>query len=84
MSNLSMCTSCNKPKNQLKQRKSKLLGVPMFLCQDCIDNKREPRGFVVLAGREAFERGENGLEVISFWVKPQRHCGEPITLRELT
>lgn len=73
------CTSCDKPKAQLKQRKSKLLpGVPMYLCQDCLDNKREPRGFVVLAGRE------HGMEYVAYWIKPQRYCGEPITLRELT
>ena len=86
MSNTAMvCTSCEKPKAQLKNKKSKLLhGVPMYLCQDCLDNKREPRGYVVLAGREAFQQGQNGLDRIAFWIKPQRYCGEPITLRELT
>jgi uncharacterized protein YlaI len=79
------CTSCEKPKAQLKSKKSKLLrGVPMYLCQECLDAKREPRGYIVLAGREAFQRGENGLDKIGFWIKPQRHCGDPITLRELT
>lgn len=73
------CTSCNKPKAQVRQKKSKVLpGVTMFLCQDCLDNKREPRGFVVLAGRE------KGIDAISNWIKPQRYCGDPITLRELT
>lgn len=79
------CTSCKKPKKELKAKKSKALpGVPMYLCQDCLDGKREPRGFIVLAGRQAFERGENGLETISYWIKPQRYVGSPITLRELT
>lgn len=79
------CTSCKKPKAELKNKKSKLLrGVPMYLCQDCVDNKREPRGFIVLAGRQAFQKGDNGLEVIGYWIKPQRYCGEPITIRELT
>lgn len=74
-----ICTSCEAPKAQLKQKKSRALpGVPMFLCQDCLDNKREPRGFIVLAGREF------GLDHVSFWIKPQRYLGEPITLRELT
>lgn len=79
------CTSCEKAKAELKNKKSKLLrGVPMYLCQDCVDNKREPRGFVVLAGRQAFQQGQNGLDVIAYWIKPQRYCGEPITIRELT
>jgi hypothetical protein len=73
------CTSCEKPKHELKQKKSKVLpGIPMYLCQDCLDNKREPRGFIILAGREF------GLEHIAYWVKPQRHLGDPITIRELT
>lgn len=85
MNNAMKCTSCDKTKNALKQKKSKLLpGVPMYLCQDCLDNKREPRGYIILAGRESFAKGENGLDRISFWVKPQRYVGEPITLRELT
>lgn len=73
-----VCTSCNKPKAQLKQKKSKVLpGVPMFLCQDCLDNKREPRGFVVLAGRE------HGINHVTYWIKPKRYLGDEITLREL-
>jgi len=74
-----VCTSCGKPKNQLKQKRSKALpGVPMYICQDCIDNKREPRGFIVLAGRE------QGLDHVSYWIKPKRYVGEDITARELT
>ena len=73
------CTSCKKPKAQLKQKKSKALsGVPMYLCQDCIDNKREPREFIILAGRE------HGIEYISYWIKPKRYLGADITIRELT
>lgn len=79
-----ICTSCNKPKAQLKQKKSKVLpGVPMYLCQDCLDNKREPRGFLILAGREAAARGENPVDTLSYWIKAHRYLGEAITLREL-
>jgi len=73
------CTSCDKPKAQLKQKKSKALpGVPMYMCQDCLDNKREPRGYLVLAGREY------GMGHITFWIKHHRYCGQDITVRELT
>lgn len=72
------CTSCNKPKAQLKQKRSKVLpGVPMFLCADCLTNKREPRGFVVLAGREY------GMDHIAYWIKNHRYLGDTITAREL-
>lgn len=79
------CTSCKKPKAQLKQKKSKVLpGVQMYICQDCIDAKREPRGFIVLAGRKAAQDGQNPIETLSFWIKNHRYIGEAITLRELT
>lgn len=79
------CTSCNKPKAALKQKKSKVLpGVPMYMCQDCLDNKREPRGFIVLAGRSAAQKGDNPVEILGYWIKGKRYCGADITLRELT
>lgn len=73
------CTSCDKPKAALKQKKSKAFnGVPWYACQDCLDNKREPRGYLILAGRQ------DGLEAIEFWLKPiKRYCGADITAREL-
>lgn len=74
-----VCTSCNKHKAALKQKKSKALpGVPMYLCQDCLTNKREPRGFLVLAGRQY------GIDHLSYWIKPKRYLGDDITLRELS
>ncbi len=74
-----ICTSCKKHKNQLKQKKSKALpGSIMFICQDCIDNKREPRAFIVLGARQF------GAKHVEFWIKPKRYLGEDITLRELS
>lgn len=79
MNSAMLCTSCNKPKAELKEKKSKLLpGVTMRLCNDCLTNKREPRGYIVLAGRE------HGLDYITYWIKNHRYVGEPITVRELT
>lgn len=73
------CTACNKPRAELKQRKSKVLpGVAVYLCKECIAKKFEPRAFVVLAGRE------HGYDHISYWIKPQRYHGSPITLVELS
>lgn len=77
MRNESMrCTSCKRHKAELKKKKSKLIpSAVMFLCQSCVDARMEPRGFVILAGREGKD--------IAYWIKPQRYVGEPITLREL-
>lgn len=73
------CPSCGKVKHELKKRNSKALkGAIMYICEDCIGKRFEPRGLLIIAGREY------GMEHIKFWIKPQRYYGEPITLRELT
>jgi len=73
------CSSCGKVKHELKKRNSRALpGAVMYVCEDCTSKKYEPRGLIILAGRQF------GQDHIKFWIKPQRYVGEPITLRELT
>jgi len=73
------CSSCSKVKHQLKKKPSKALkGAIMYICEDCATKKFEPRGLLILAGRE------HGIDHIKFWIKPQRHYGDPITLREVS
>lgn len=77
--NQTKCSSCHKVKHELKKKNSKALpGAIMYICADCVSKKFEPRGLIILAGREF------GAEYIKFWIKPQRYLGEPITLRELS
>lgn len=72
------CTSCNNANEQLKRLNSKVLkGSQMFLCVDCIEAKREPRGYLILAARE------HGVQFVQHWIKNRRYTGEEITLREL-
>ena len=48
-----VCSSCGKQRNELSARKSKLMpGVPLFLCNDCIKGKLEPRYLIILVGRQ--------------------------------
>ena len=76
---MTKCTVCHKQKNELKKKMSKCLpGVEMYLCSDCLAGRKEPRGYIILAGRHW------GIEHIQFWIKGQRYFGEPITVRELT
>lgn len=73
-----LCTSCQKPKHQLRPRKSKLVpGLNLYLCGECYDGKREPRFAIILAGRE------KGIAHISDYIKNRRYVGKDITLREL-
>lgn len=73
------CASCSKVKHEIKKRNSKSLpGAVIYICTDCAAQKFEPRGIIILAGRQF------GHDHIKFWIKPQRYHGEPITVRELT
>lgn len=44
------CQSCNKPKEVLLNVESSLIkGVQLVMCKTCIDNKFEPRAFVIIS-----------------------------------
>lgn len=77
MSNV-RCTGCNRLGGELKRLNSKVLkGSQMFLCSECIENKIEPRGYLILAARE------RGVQFVQNWIKNHRYIGEEITAREL-
>lgn len=49
----------------------------LLLCNDCLENKREPRFVIVLHGRA------NGFEAIAPYIKAHRYVGEEISAHEL-
>lgn len=70
------CTCCKKQKFELKKKSSKLLPqTTIYVCKECLANKYEPRGFVVIAGRSGVD--------ISSYLKPKRYLGEEIAAKEL-
>lgn len=72
------CSSCSKQKNTLKPRKSKLLDtVTLYMCTECIENKREPRYLIILVGRM-----EGHLKVADY-IKNHRYVGEDILAKEI-
>lgn len=72
-----ICSSCGKPRNELTPKKSTLLPfIELFLCNQCVREKKEPRYVVILAGRQ------NGLAAISDYLKNHRYEGEVITAKE--
>lgn len=69
---------CQKQKAQLHPRKSRLVSnVPLYLCNDCDQNKREPRYLIVLAGRD------KGADYVANYVLENRYVGREITVKEL-
>jgi hypothetical protein len=73
-----LCFSCNKSKQQLHPVKSSLLsGVQLFLCQNCIDLKYEPRWVIILAGRQ------NGAEYVRDHIVKNLYIGNKISAEEI-
>lgn len=73
-----VCTVCQKHKNELRPRKSKLMvGMQMFLCNECFAGKREPRFAIILVGRS------EGLAAVEEQLRLHRYVGEEILAVDL-
>ena len=71
------CSSCGKNKNELTPQKSKLSSATtLYLCNECIAEKREPRYLIILHGRA------NGFESVSEYIKRRRYVGKEILAQE--
>lgn len=71
------CSSCGKQKANLSPKKSRLAGgLPLFLCNTCIDGKFEPRYLIIIHGRK------NGFDSVSDYIKQRRYVGEDILAQE--
>lgn len=75
------CTVCRRHRYQLKPRKSKLRPeMQMWLCNECIEAKREPRFLVILVARD---KKKGGLEVVRDYIRNHRYYGDKIKAEEL-
>lgn len=73
-----VCTVCQRHKAQLKPKKSQLNpSMMMFLCNECLAAKREPRFLVILVARS------EGLDKVRDYIRQQRYVGEKIVAEEL-
>lgn len=50
----------------------------MYLCNDCVTRKYEPRWLVIMAGRKY------GAEYVKDYLRPKRYHGKDILLSEVT
>lgn len=73
-----VCASCRQPKFKLTPKKSRLKpDMVLLLCETCIKQKFEPRGLVLLIGRE------KGTAAVADWIRPKRYVGAPILAEDL-
>lgn len=73
-----VCSSCDKQRANLSTKNSRLLPkMKLFLCEECIKAKREPRYVIILAARQF------GVELVKDYVVGRRYVGEDILGREI-
>ena len=74
-----LCSVCKKQRNTVTPKKSNLMkDVDLFLCNECLEGKREPRYLIVLAGRSGID-----MTVLRPYLRNHRYCGDEITAKEL-
>jgi hypothetical protein len=72
------CTVCRRHRATLRPRRSKLLtDITLFLCNECFENKREPRFAVILVARK------NGVGHVKDYIRNHRYYGDKIRAEEL-
>ena len=72
------CTVCRRHRANLRPRKSKLIPtVPMWLCSECFDAKREPRWAVIMVARS------DGLAAVRDYIRNRRYYGNKIEAAEI-
>lgn len=76
-SNGARCAVCQKNKFQLRNRKSKLNGQPMFVCNDCFTNKYEPRWLVIITAQDS------GIEAVQDYLVNHKYVGDEIPAVDL-
>lgn len=75
--NSGKCASCAKLKHQLRVRKSKLSGNKMFVCNDCFENKYEPRWLIIVTGQS------DGPASVRDFLLNRKYVGAEITAVDL-
>lgn len=71
------CAVCQKNKFQLRNRKSKLNGQPMFVCNTCFDAKYEPRWLVIITAQE------DGIDSVQDFILNHKYHGVEIPAADL-
>ena len=77
------CTVCRAQKAELRTRRSKLMeDLPLFLCNECFANKKEPRFAIIMVGRKDSKEGK-GLGRIEEYLRLSRYHGDEILAKDL-
>ena len=73
-----LCQICERPRANVRPKKSSLLDTTLLACDVCINNKYEPRAYIILVGRS------KGPVAVRDFIVNHRYLGTEITAAELT
>lgn len=71
------CAVCQKNKHTLRNRKSRLNGQNMFVCETCHTNKHEPRWLVIITAQT------DGIDSVQDYLVNHRYPGPEIPAVDL-
>lgn len=71
-----VCSSCQRARAKFKVRQSKMIPAKLMLCDDCFEQRFEPRSAVILAYRA-------GNELAREYIKRHLYVGDPIRAAEI-
>lgn len=80
-----VCSSCDKQRANLSTKKSRLMpGMTLFMCEECIKAKREPRYVIVLSARDALRvKDMVRFSLVGEYIRSRRYVGDDILGREI-
>lgn len=71
------CAVCKKNKFELRNRKSRISGQYMFVCNTCFENKYEPRWLIILMAQQ------EGIASVQNFLLKKMYPGEQINAVDL-
>lgn len=71
------CAVCQRNKHQLRNRKSKLNGQVMFVCNDCFAGKYEPRWLIIITAQD------DGIQAVQDYLINRKYVGDEIPAVDL-
>lgn len=71
------CAVCQQNRYQLRNRKSKLNGQQMFVCNDCFNGKLEPRWLIIITAQD------EGVQAVQDFLVNRKYVGAEIPAVDL-
>lgn len=76
------CAVCSKNKYRLRRRMSKLNGHQLLVCNDCFENKYEPRWLVIITAQDETKTAQEEA-LVKYIIVNHKYVGAEIPAADL-